>query len=40
MTGCAFLQVLQEASEYLLGIHPRDCLHVQSVWIPSHSDLL
>lgn len=37
---CGSRQVFQEATEYLLGIHSRDCLHVQSVWLPSHSDLL
>lgn len=35
-----FLQVFQEAIEYLLRIYSRDRLHVLFVWLPDHSDLL
>lgn len=33
-------QVLQEASEHLPGLHSRDCLHVQPVWLPRPAGLL
>lgn len=40
MCDLTALQVLQEASEHFPGLHPRDCLHVELVWLPCPADLL
>lgn len=40
LTNFNALQVFQEAAEHLPGLHPRDRLHVQPVWLPRSAGLL
>lgn len=40
LTDFTALQVFQEASEHLPGLHPRDRLHVHPVWLPRSAGLL
>lgn len=40
LTDPTALQVLQEATEHLPGLHPGDRLHVEPVWLPRPVGLL